>query len=773
MPRPTCNSRCGKGPCQGCWPKAWPNPFRCARWCAARPERCCVPCSTTAARRLRPAAIAAGAVALLLWWAAAVAQPAAAPAPPASQSAEAARPRIGLVLSGGGARGLAHVGVLKVLEELRVPVDVIAGTSMGAIVGGLYASGLRAEVLERELLKVRWGEVFASRVERRQLSQRRKEEDFEISPLVELGWRDGELRTPSAAVSSRGLESLLRRYTLPVRDVDQFDRLPIAFRAVATDMETGAAVVLDRGDLALALRSSMSVPGVFSPTEVDGRVLGDGGLVNNVPVDVARALGADRVIVVNIGTPLAPRKSLESAVGLTSQMINILTEQNVQRSLATLGAQDVLISPPLPGLSSGDFDQTRAGHRARLDTPPRVVAVRIDGTTTTNPERLVAMLESQPGQVFDADRAERDTRRLAAGGDYTRADYQVVHGDGGDVLVFDLEDKPWGPHYLHVGLDLNTDFGGHSAFNLKVSHNRHWLTNNGTEWRNRVQIGEVPSVYTELYHPLLWTASRADDWFVAAYAGADRRRLRRFDADSGQEQAVFDLRQGQMGLDLGQPWGEFGEFRLGWSRLALRATPTLLSAGYSGLQATSQWTEDALRARVVVDQLDFATFPQSGYRALAEAWLGRRSGDLSGPFKRFEVEGTVVRSTGRQSFEAYVQLKRADQNTDTSVQRYSLGGFQRLSGYQPGQLVGNDLLLLRLGWYRRLSQAPTLTRGFFVGATLEAGNAWTQRSQVGFGHLRTGMSLFLGADTGIGPLYLGITHAPKGSTGLALAIGRP
>jgi len=402
-----------------------------------------------------------------------------------------------------------------------------------------------------------------------------------------------------------------------------------------------------------------------------------------------------------------------------------------------------------------------------------VVAVRIEGTTTTNPERLVAMLESQPGQVFDADRAERDTRRLAAGGDYTRADYQVVHGNGGDVLVFDLEDKPWGPHYLHVGLDLNTDFSGHSAFNLKLSHNRHWLTNNGTEWRNRVQIGEVPSVYTELYHPLLWTASRADDWFVAAYAGADRRRLRRFDADSGQEQAVFDLRQGQLGLDLGQPWGEFGEFRLGWSRLALRASPTLLGAGYSGLQATSQWTEDALRARVVVDQLDFATFPQSGYRALAEAWLGRRSGDLTGPFNRFEVEGTVVRSSGRQSFEAYVQLKRADQNTDTSVQRYSLGGFQRLSGYQPGQLVGNDLLLMRLGWYRRLSQAPTLTRGFFVGATLEAGNAWTQRSQVGFGQLRTGMSLFLGADTGIGPLYLGITHAPKGSTGLALAIGRP
>ena len=178
------------------------------------------------------------------------------------------------MLSGGGARGLAHVGVLKVLEEMQVPIDVITGTSMGAIVGGLYASGMRAAELERELRAVQWSEVFANRVERQQLSQRRKEEDFETSGLFELGLRKGELLVPGSAVSSRGLESLLRRYTLPVRGVARFDELPIPFRAVATDMETGATVVLDHGDLALALRSSMSVPGVFAPTEVEGRVLG-------------------------------------------------------------------------------------------------------------------------------------------------------------------------------------------------------------------------------------------------------------------------------------------------------------------------------------------------------------------------------------------------------------------------------------------------------------------------------------------------------------------
>jgi predicted acylesterase/phospholipase RssA len=270
------------------------------------------------------------------------------------------RPRIGLVLSGGGARGLAHVGVLKMLEREHIAIDVIAGTSMGAIIGGLYASGMHAEQLERELLAVNWDAVFASRVDRPLLAQRRKEDDFELSPALEFGMRDGELRAPLGALSGRGLESLLRRYTLPVRGLRDFAQLSIPFRAVATDLETGAAVILGSGDLALALRSSMSVPGVFAPTEADERILGDGGLVNNLPVDVARAMGADIVIAVNVASPLATRAELGSVGGLTAQMISILTEQNLQRSLASLRPSDVLITPQLGRLDASDFTKVRA-----------------------------------------------------------------------------------------------------------------------------------------------------------------------------------------------------------------------------------------------------------------------------------------------------------------------------------------------------------------------------------------------------------------------------
>jgi NTE family protein len=715
-----------------------------------------------------------------------------------------ARVRVGLVLSGGGARGLSHVGVLKVLEAERIPIDAIAGTSMGAIVGGLYASGMSAAELDAAMRNVDWAEVFARRVDRQHLSQRRKEEDFEISTVIEFGVRDGVLRAPVGAASSRGLETLLRRYTLPVRAVREFDRLPIPFRAVATDLENGAAVVLDRGDLALALRSSMSVPGVFQPTEVDGRVLGDGGLVDNVPIDVARAMGVDVVIVVNIGTPLASRDTLNSVVGVTAQMINILTEQNVQRSLASMTPRDVLVAPQLGALSAGDFDKApdaiaagERGAQAVLDKlralavsapayaqwrqqhptlrrpEARIDFVEFDGSSVTNPARFALQLESQPGKAFDLQRAERDARTLAASGDYLRADYRLVSRDGSDGLVFDLEDKPWGPNYLRVGIDLSTDFGGRGTFNLKLSHNRHWLTAAGTEWRNRVQIGAVPSLFSELYHPLNWTIGLSNDWFVAAYAGSERRIGTIYDSDGGAELARFTRTASRVGIDLGQPWGRFGELRLGLVAQRVRTRPTLVAASLGDDVATAATTrrESGLRVAAVIDQLDFANFPTRGYRAVSELALGE--GNTEGRFQRLEASALGVSTFGAHSFSLYGLARGASAQQTQAIGRFQLGGFQQLSGYRDSQLLGNYVLLGRAGWTMRLPYEPAIGRAFFIGATAEAGNAWVSRDAFREGSLRTGMSLFFGADTGLGPLYLGLTHAPQGQSGVVLFLGRP
>ncbi len=725
---------------------------------------------------------------------------------------EMPRPRVALVLSGGGARGFAHVGVLKALEAARVPVDLIVGTSMGAIVGGLYASGMTAEQLEREILGVDWNGLFSTRQPRQILSQRRKEEDFELSPVLLLGFRDGEFHLPTGAVSSRSLEMLLRRYTLPTRHLPSFDGLPTRFRAVATDMETGKAVVMDRGDLAAALRASMSVPGVFSPLEIDGRILGDGGLVNNLPVSVARDLGADMIIAVNIGTPLAGRDTLHSLLGISTQMIHILTEQNVQTSIATLTPRDLLLTPPLGALTSGNFDKAdelvRLGNEyartvsealARFSAPApqyqawaearrtqadvnatrvgRIERIRFEGVSEARAERLATGLGHLTGERADVKRIENDLQHLAAAGDYERVDYRLVRNPdtGGEDLLVGLRENNWGPNYLRVGLDLRTDFRGEGAFNLRLSHNRHWLTDSGTEWRNRVQLGETLGLYSEIYQPLNLTSSS----FVSAYADLTVRKVDLFDERS-RPLARIQRESLRVGADVGWPIGlrgAVGDLRVGVVASSRRSQLELVQPGFD-LAATAldvHWREAGLRTAVIADQLDYANFPSHGYRALGEVVVGKREvrGGERSNFTRIEGSFTGVRSWGPHTFNVGARLAHANRIPIGAIDEYSLGGFQNLSGFRTGQVVGSYLAFGRLTYYRRLPWEVGIARAMFVGGSLEAGNAWLDRNEASLGNLLAGGSLFVGADTGIGPLYLAVVSAPKGFTGLYLFLGRP
>lgn len=724
-----------------------------------------------------------------------------------SDVAAASRPRIGLVLSGGGARGLTHVGVLKVLERERIPVDVIAGTSMGAIVGGLYASGMSAQDVEREVMRLDWDNVFASRVERRELSQRRKEQDVEVSPLLELGvGRDG-LRAPIGPVSSRGLEAHLRRLTLPARQVADFDALPTPFRAVATDMETGLPVILRSGDLATALRSSMSVPGVFAPVEVDGRILGDGGLVNNTPVDVARAMGAERLIVVNIGTPLARRDTLSTLTGVTSQMINILTEQNVQRSLATLTPQDVLIAPTLDELTAADFNRApefmnqgeiqaealvlrmqdlkvseaeyarwRSARQARQSTPQPLREVRFQGSRSTHPERLADTLETRAGELFDVAKAERDVVRLAATGDYARTDYQLTPGPQGEALTFRLEDKPWGPDYLQLGLDFSANTNGRSAFNLKLAHNRHWLDDSGSEWRNFVRLGSAPMLSTEWWRPMDWRLPDGLRTFVSAQAGVGRRTTELYSDPEAGPALSLSRRQRRLGLDVGLSWRELGEFRLGWTQESGHDSPELVTSLWRGVSEAQSWQEEGVRLRAVFDQLDSAWFPTQGWRVEGQYISGHRQVDggtpgSEGDMSRWDMNGLAVGSWGPHTLQLGARLAGGE-GALPDLPRYGLGGFQQLSGYATDQLSGQQVALVRAGYAYKLGAAP-LTRGLYVGGSLELGNAWQRWGEVGQGHWRHGASLYLGADTAFGPVYAAVGSAEGVRPTLMIFVGRP
>lgn len=739
----------------------------------------------------------------------------AAPAPDTAAAPSGHRPRIGLVLSGGGARGFAHVGILKALEAARVPVDVIAGTSMGAIIGGLYASGMDPAALEREILAVDWGRLFDDRPPRQDLTQRRKEEDFTYSPAVRLGFKDGQFQFPKGAVSSRSLELLLRRYTLHTRHLPDFDALPTPFRAVATDMETGEPVLLSSGDLAAALRASMSVPGVFSPLEWDGRILGDGGLVNNLPVDVARAMGAEIVIAVNIGTPLARRETLGTALGVTVQMINILTEQNVRRSIEGLNRRDLLLTPDLGSLTAASFDQGPAlmaigerygasvieamrrfaldevayaawqsarqtRHEALLATLPDSLAfVHIEGVSSAQAARLMRQIDVAPGDALEPHRIEEDLGRLVALDDYVQLDYRLAPAtDGtGEGLIYRLRDDDGARHQLRLGLDLQTDFQGQGDFRLRLSHTLRDAGHRGAQWRTRVELGATVALGTEWYQPLGDDRSR----FTSAYADHELRKIEWFDA-GGDPLALFHRRTTRIGADLG--WhlgraGNWGDVRVG--AIAARRRSLIdydnQRVGRGTLRDVG-WREYAWRLAWVSDQLDHANFPGQGHRYQIEWQRGHyRARGTATDFIRWEASLNEVFRDGPHVWNLYGRLSRSTALPPGAADEYSLGGFQQLSGYRVGQVAGNALMLLRLGYYRRLSLNPGVARALFVGGTLEAGGAWdaTERLRLsGYrDNLRWGSSVYLGADTAIGPVYLGLVHAPRGYTGLYFLLGKP
>lgn len=716
------------------------------------------------------------------------------------------RPKVALVLSGGGARGFAHVGVLKALEDARVPVDMVVGTSMGAIIGGLYASGMSPAALERELIAIEWGGLFESRAPRQTLSQRRKEDDLQMSPVLMLGFRDGEFRLPGGAVSTRSLEWLLRKYTLGTRHLPDFDALPTPYRAVATDMETGEAVVLSKGDLAGALRASMSVPGVFAPLEMDGRILGDGGLVDNLPVSVARRMGADVVIAVNIGTPLAGRETLGNVVGVTAQMVNILTEQNVQRSIAELTPADLLLTPPLGKFTSANFgnaaDIAQLGHdyaktisaslarfavdepvyaqwqsNRHVQPPPSapLAFVRFEGVPPQRAAQLGKVVDTNARQPLDMETLESDLLQLTASGDYERVDYRLT-ADAADTsqregLVFKLDENHWGPNYFRVGLALRTDFQGESDFNLKVTHNRHWLTPGGTEWRNRLEIGDTTAAHTELYHP--WGGDR--DRFVALQFGYSKRKQMLYDTQ-GRSLALLSKRKLWAGIDHGWTVGKSGQ--LGEARLGLFAARRNLTSELASISELSglgvNWTESGARLSFVSDQLDFANFPQTGYRWTSDLTVGRRSVSTdSEPYNQLEMAGTRAWSWGPHTLNIHARAARVSDVVLGTVDEYSLGGFHNLSGYKPGQVAGNHLLFGRLGYYRRLPAEPVISRAVFVGGTLEAARVWNVGTSLTDSRTKWGMSLYVGADTVVGPVYLGLVHAPRQTTGIYLFVGRP
>lgn len=709
---------------------------------------------------------------------------------------EHSRLRVGLVLGGGGARGAAHIGVLKELERLRIPVDVIAGTSMGAIVGGLYAIGMTADELEQLVGSLDWAAALTDKLDREDLSFRRKQDDTQFPIDFELGVRGTDLVLPKGVIHGQKLDLLLRELTIRTSHIRDFDDLPIPFRAVASDIERGEAYVMGSGDLARSMRASMSVPGVFAPVRIHGRLLVDGGLMGNLAVEVMQQMNVDVIIAVDVEFPLYGREELGSALAISEQMLTILIRKETLRQIDRLQEHDVLIRPELGIYGSSDFgniaetiepgavaaraqseklrslavDQaTYDDYQARRAAPPKtgseLAFVRVVHEGKLSPAVLESRLSVKAGDPIDPQALAANAGRLYGLQLYEQVGYSLVEEDGRTGVEYRATTKSWGPNFLQFGLSLEDDFEGSTGFNIKARMTRAGLNRLGAEWRTDLQLGTDPELFSEFYQPLSFDSR----WFFAPRINMAQSNLNVFSSD--ETIARLRVSEAETGLDFGRELGTFGEFRVGAFRGLGEARVKVGDPGLPNVEFDSGGAFAALR----FDTLDNAQFPRRGVRADLRWTLSRPGLGADNEFDTVAGEVASSWSRGKDTLQLGLAYATTLESNSAVQDFFPLGGFLRLSGLERGEISGPHAALARLVYYRRVGET---TGGIFdtpiyFGASAELGNVWQSRSDIGFDSMIVNGSLFAGIDTFIGPVYLAAGFAEQGQSNVYLFIGEP
>ncbi|MCB1955815.1 MAG: patatin-like phospholipase family protein [Rhodocyclaceae bacterium] len=705
---------------------------------------------------------------------------------------------VALVLSGGGARGVAHLGVLKVLEELRVPVDCVVGTSMGAIVGASYASGARLDELERQVRAAHWDELFSSATPRDDQPFREKQDAASGHSAVTMGYGEGRILTPHSAIAGQQLDRFLQGLVGVPDALSTFDTLALPFRAMATDLVTGESVELSSGPLWRAMRTSMAVPGAFLPIEHEGRLLVDGGLAMNLPVSVGRSLCGARVIAVDVGTPPLPRERLRSATDIVFQAIHLALGHNVAAQRALIGPGDVLIDVDIGDMVSSDFDRVLetipAGEAAARAMAPALARFSVDADTYAHWQRqrearwrppspiirrvtmsqlrfvsreaIEAQLDDLPGRTLDMDELEQRISGLYSDGDYERLRYSIVRDGAEADLQIEAIEKSWGPTYLRFGGGLASDFDGGGVVGLYAGLSRHWLNRWGARADVDLVLGTNNSLRAEFYQPL----GLKSNWFVAPQAQISTESVPVYFEDI--RLAEYKVKRRSIGVELGYGLGAWGELRTGLHRGRIHANVLSGLPLYPSADLDDGWAS----VSAVIDRLDSPFFPRRGFSTRLELQDHRKSYGSELSFRFLGLAGDAAWSQGDNSLRLRVIAAGSPDQDLPAAARSLIGGPFALSGYRYGEISADQFILVGTAYYRRVSKLPdSVGRGVYVGATYEWADLsdYASGNAVGSGQARS-VSVFAGADSVIGPLYLGAGYSPeKDAVRYYLLLGEP
>jgi NTE family protein len=698
------------------------------------------------------------------------------------------RPRIALALSGGGARGLAHIGVLQWMEENHIAVDSIAGTSMGGLVGALYATGHSPAEMRQFVEDIHWDEAMASEPSYPQLSYRRKEDRRTDQIPAQLGLKNG-LKGPLGFSAGQGVGLLLDRIAFPYSTVANFDDLPIPFRCVATDMLSGEAVVLKDGSLAQSLRASMAIPGLFTPVELNGKVLADGGLVDNIPTDVARQMNADIVIAVNSGTPLARRKDLESLSVFLTQAVDIMTLGNDRRALRLADAQ---ITPDLSGftildfshadeiirlgyegaasnavelrkyaLSDEDWQQYLAQREARKRKPESSAELlQVSGVSGDEQKHLQRRLQRVLHQPLNLDQLDTRLTRITGDGQFESLGYEGFVQNGVPGLRIAAQQKNYGPPF--VDLAVNVEGSGVAAFDFSAGARITFMdiAHHNGEWRNDLLLGSSNLAASEFYQPLGNT-----HLFVAPYAFASKFPLNEFAGET--RVAVFGDERAGGGFDFGLNTGRRSELRFGYEIFSGKLAPLIGDAGLSSVTGST----GEFRTRYVWDGQDSPSVPSRGTRIIASLSRVLQSPALVHPIDQLDVQTSTFIPTGPKTSLFFLASGGTTfHGAAGPFQLFYLGGPFHLGAYLPQEFAGNHYAYSSLGFRRELYHLPPLVGGrIYWGGWYEAGSAFNDPGTV---VVRGTINLGLIAETIVGPIALATSVSPTGESRLNFSIGR-
>jgi NTE family protein len=699
------------------------------------------------------------------------------------------RPKIGLVLAGGGAKGVAHVGVIKVLEEANIKADLVVGTSMGSIVGGFYAMGYGAEQLERITRDIDWDGILIDETPRTELTIRRRSDDFDFLTGARLRFKDGRARLPRGAIAGQKLMLELERLTRDADGIKDFDRLPIPYRAVAADIETGEEVVIGSGNLVTAMRASMAVPGVFPPVVLDNRVLVDGGIVNNVPISVARNMGADIVIVSDFKAQPIDRDRLRSAAGIFGQMINVMVDRGTRQQMALLTDRDLVITTDLGDISTASFDRTvetvplgEAAAREHLDqiaalssrpldVEPRdinyegqaITAIRFEHDTVLDDAVFASRMRTKPGDPVDFAKLDDDMGRIYGLDLFETVTYRLEERDEGTEVVVQAASDPAGKNYLRFGLRLDNNFNGDSTYDFGVSYTVPAINSLNGEWRTEAVFGQTLSLSSDLYQPI----DPAARFFIqpkvfigerTEYLYADQERI-----------AETRITEADLGFRLGYNFDDAltiaGEITRGVGSVSQKLGSVPIDE--------SGFDRAVVGGGVVYDTLDSAKFPKSGTLALASYSFSSEALGASDQYQATSLSANKAFSWGRHAILAS-QYVGTSWDGDPGVQDlFQLGGPFRLSGLSSNSLSGTQAWLSRIIYYNELERfGPSfIDVPLYGGFSLEYGDTFDDRDDFEIGDMRVGGSLFLGADTFLGPIYLGAAATEGGEQAVFLSIG--